>query len=154
MFSCIADHLIRKLHIFMFKHLIVIIPFCMFVYLQIPQNIWAFKSYQGLLIQPSGALDWTVGRPNSTLKLHQEAPLGGELTQKICVYPVFSCSLSIEHFSFIVTRPEGLLALGHLVHRVFAPFYCIRCKKYIIFLLQVPLHFSSSFGELSGKNWA
>lgn len=46
----------------------------MFVYLQIPQNIWAFKSYQGLLIQPSGALDRTVGRPNSTLKLHQEAP--------------------------------------------------------------------------------
>ena len=66
----------------MFKHLIVIIPFCTFVYLQIPQNIWAFKSYRGLLIQPSGALDWTVGRPNSTLKLHQGAPVGGELTPK------------------------------------------------------------------------
>ena len=32
----------------------------------------SFKSYQGLLIQESGALDGTVGRPNSSFKLHPD----------------------------------------------------------------------------------
>ena len=34
-------------------------------------EIWELKIYQELLIQPSGALDGTVGRPNNSFKLHQ-----------------------------------------------------------------------------------